>query len=161
MRIWEMECTQFVGPMPADGMPAPGSLDWEASTSGLEDAWKPDLARATHLTGRNDGFRIAPIRGKPGCLLLHDGASKWVGFYDSQLLQLHDDPQYRRRGLAEELIICAWTTRPLELDMTRTLVDSSRKAFIRAHEIAVRRAHARLEAVPPNVLAEYGLTPLV
>ena len=132
-------------------------MGWEmVATEEIKAAWRPDLSQRRWLTGQNRNYWIAPMEIDPSNFVLYEEPDVWVGFYDSQL-DSNGDERHRKRGLAEELTIAAWSVRALTPGMSRTLVDSSEKAFRRAHEIAVRRAHLNLEPVPKRVLAEYGL----
>jgi hypothetical protein len=151
MQIWEMDSVQFFSEFTPDV--ALGAMGWEmVATDELKANWQPDKSQRQWLTGANQNYWIAPMVTAPTNFVLYEAPDNWVGFYESQLIQIHE--QHRRRGLAEELIIAAWSVRQLTPDMPRNLVESSEKAFRRAHEIAVRRAHGNLQPVPKRVLAE-------
>jgi len=159
MYVWEMTQAEFVGKPEYPGAEKEPGPDepWSSYQPAMEDE-DPDLSKKRCLTGRNSGFRLCPLLSDPKSFRVDDmtqGSPRLVAFYKEHFLLV--DRPYRKQWLAEELILEAENVRGVGRGKTRNLNRSSVNAFRRAHELAVRRAHAALEDISLENLVQYGL----
>ena len=154
---------EFIG-VPNSGAggepPPPTAMGWEPYEALIEQY--ADRQAMRRLAGRNAGYelrRAADSHGRAILLVFDTTAQpeRPVALIDDNLLVV--DEGCRGRGLAEELILELAGDRA-QPNAPREITGGSEKALGRAHELAVRRAHANLEDVPSQVLDEYQLTPL-
>ena len=160
MYVWQLTQAEFVGINAAGKAPAPSIRDW-SNYAVVGSQYASDTKRGRRLTGRNGAYLISPTLQNDAWFLVHDTSlisKPLVGFYDDNFLAV--DQLHGARGLAEELVIAAEDARGVAPNKTRQLNTQSEKAFVRAHQMAVRRAHADFEDVPQQVLQEYELRPL-
>jgi hypothetical protein len=158
MSIWAMTQAEFVGPPPAGGWPSPTVNNWSTLAQSLLPQMPPDHSASRTLTGCNHAYFLTPVLRLPHQFIawLNSGPTpQEVGLYDDTLIVL--DPNHTGHWLAEELVIAACGVRANVPNTQRQLTTASEKTFKRAHELAVRRAHARLDCVHPGNLVQYGL----
>jgi hypothetical protein len=158
MDIWTITQAEFIGPAPAGGHPSYTMNDWSTSGHLLLAQMPPNHSARVPLTGCNSAYFLTPVLGLPHqfiAWLNSEPTPQAVGLYDDTLIVL--DPNHTGHWLAEELVVAAWSVRSYVPNTPRQLTTASEKTFKRAHELAVRRAHARLAVVHSANLTQYGL----
>jgi hypothetical protein len=118
----------------------------------------PDWTKFIELTGINSHYALVPVVGSPGEFIAYEmtlGSAVPVGLYDATVIII--DPNHTKRWIGEELVLAASAVRQLSPNTPRQLTTVSHKLFKRAHELAVRRAHAALHDIRMENLAEYGI----
>jgi hypothetical protein len=154
-----MTQAEFVGtPKHPGGSGKPGSdRPWSEYVVVMEfDA--PDPRNQRWLPGNNSRYRLSAMVDDPHSFMIEDmsqGSPILVAYYKGSFLTVEES--HRKRWLAEELILAAEEARGIEKDKVRDVNSSSVKSFRRAHELAVRRAHAAGLVVDPAILVEYDL----
>jgi hypothetical protein len=122
-------------------------------------AEQPFNGEAAEPIPHNPRFATAPIQGddslaNQALLESKDGKLTCVGFYVDDTILLKDDPNVRRQGLAEELLLRCVEHRS-DLPLSSNFTKKGYSLLKRAHRLAVRRALEAKLTVPHVVLAEY------
>lgn len=125
---------------------------WFETTS-VPISKNPCYATAMARPYTNSSLSLRPMENQVLLALDQHEYSVPVGVYLSEVIAI--DPAHQGKGLSTELILRCCAHRPVPT--RRTLTPAGKRALERAHETAVRNAHAAGCHVPAAVRRFYGL----